>query len=84
MGGAGVEVAGRLVGQDNFGAVHDGAGDGDALLLAAGKLGGEEVFAVFKMKTVESFGGFFQTTGLFESGVEEGEGNVFEDGEVAD
>ena len=34
----GVEVAGRLVGQDQLGTRHHGAGDGDALLLAAGQL----------------------------------------------
>ena len=34
--GARVEIAGRLVGQHQFGPVDQGAGDGDALLLAAG------------------------------------------------
>ena len=33
-----VQVAGRLVGQDDAGAVGEGAGDGDALALAAGEL----------------------------------------------
>ena len=33
-----VEVAGRLVGDDRAGVVDKGAGDGDALLLAAGEL----------------------------------------------
>ena len=33
-----VEVAGRLVGQDELGVVHQAAGDGHALLLAAGEL----------------------------------------------
>ena len=33
-----VEVARRLVGQDEFGVVHQAAGDGHALLLAAGEL----------------------------------------------
>ena len=31
----GVEVAGRLVGEDQLGLADQGAGDGDALLLAA-------------------------------------------------
>src|SRR5579863_2356615 len=35
----GVEIAGRLVGEENFGFVDDGAGDGNALLLAAGEFG---------------------------------------------
>ena len=34
-----VEVAGRLVGEDERGVGDEGAGDGDALLLAAGELG---------------------------------------------
>ena len=37
--GARVEVAGRLVGEEEGGVVDEGAGDGDALLLAAGELG---------------------------------------------
>src|SRR6476646_5189917 len=38
--GLGVEVAGRLVGEDDGRFADQGAGDGDALLLAAGELGG--------------------------------------------
>ena len=40
VGVFGVEVAGGLVGEDDGGAVDEGAGDGDALLLAAGELVG--------------------------------------------
>ncbi len=39
LGGLGVEIAGRLVGEQDQRGVGDGAGDGDALLLAAGQLG---------------------------------------------
>ena len=42
-GGVGVEVAGGLVGQDDLGGVEQGAGDDDALLLAAGELVGHLV-----------------------------------------
>ena len=35
-----VEIAGRLVGDDDRGAMHQGAGDGDALLFATGELRG--------------------------------------------
>ena len=35
--GAGVEVAGRLVGEDDLGTAGEGPGDGDALLLPAGQ-----------------------------------------------
>ena len=38
--GDAVEVAGRLVGQKEGGLIDQGAGDGDALALAAGEFGG--------------------------------------------
>ena len=38
VGGRLVEIAGGLVGEDQSGPVGERAGDGDALLLAAGKL----------------------------------------------
>ena len=44
--GGGVEVAGGLIGEDNFGVVDDGAGDTDALFLAAGEVVGFEGEAV--------------------------------------
>ena len=40
IAGVGVEVAGGLVGEDDGGLVDEGAGDGDALALAAGELVG--------------------------------------------
>ncbi len=39
-----VEVGGGFVGDQDRGPVHDGTGDGQALLLAAGQLDGIEVF----------------------------------------
>src|SRR5687767_7945329 len=47
VAGFGIEVAGGFVGEKNFGAIDEGARDGDALLFAAGKLGGivREAFA---------------------------------------
>ena len=38
VGGLAVQVAGGLVGDDDLGLVEEGAGDGDALLFAAGEL----------------------------------------------
>ena len=46
VGGFAVQVAGRFVGEDKGGAVHQGAGDGDALLLAARELRRAEGLAV--------------------------------------
>jgi len=37
--GADIEGAGRLIAKEDFRALGDGSGDGDALLLAAGELG---------------------------------------------
>src|ERR1700677_2467483 len=43
VGVFGVEIAGGLVGEDYGGAIDEGAGDGYALLLAAGELVGAVV-----------------------------------------
>ena len=51
----GVEVARRLVGEEDFRLVDDRAGDGDALLLATGKLGGKVVGAIAETDTLERF-----------------------------
>ena len=40
MFGDGIEIAGGLVGEEHGGVAHQGAGDGHALLLAAGQFGG--------------------------------------------
>ena len=44
-GGCFIEVAGGLVAEQQFGLADEGAGDGDALLFAAGELGGEVIDA---------------------------------------
>ncbi len=36
LAGARIKIAGRLVGENEIGMIDKGAGDGDALLLAAG------------------------------------------------
>ena len=46
LAGPGIEVAGGLVGQEQGRVVDQGAGDGHALLLAAGELRGVVVQAV--------------------------------------
>ena len=48
-----VEIAGRLVGEQHVGVGDDRAGDGDALLLAAGKLGRRMVPPVLEADLVE-------------------------------
>ena len=49
-----VERAGRLVAQQHVGPLGDGAGDGDALLLAAGQLRREVVEAVGRARRASS------------------------------
>ena len=53
----GVEVAGGLVGEDDLGIVGEGAGNGDALLFAAGKLAGQVMGAIAQAYAVERAAG---------------------------
>src|SRR5690606_12467901 len=55
--GGGVEVAGRLVGQEQRRAGYQGAGDGDPLPLAAGQLVGSVAGAVREADPLERLGG---------------------------
>ena len=82
--GARVEIAGWLVGEDNLGLVDESAGDSGALLLAARELVGVIIFFFFETEAVEGFGGANETTGFVVAGIDEGEGDVFNDGEVGD
>jgi hypothetical protein len=84
FGALGVEVAGRFVGEDEVGVGDDGAGDGDALFLAAGELAGEVVHAVFEANEFEGGGGVFFALLAGEGGELEGEFDVFEGGENGD
>ena len=51
VGPFGVQAGGGFIGQDHAGVVDQGAGDGDPLLLAAGKLAWQVVQAVFQAQT---------------------------------
>jgi acyl-CoA thioesterase-1 len=53
--GGRVEIAGGLVGKKNFGTIDEGAGDGDALLLAAGELRGAMTETMCQADTLEGF-----------------------------
>ena len=53
LGGGRVEIAGRLVGKEEPRPIGDGAGDGHALLLAAGKLRGAVIAALGNAERVE-------------------------------
>ncbi len=60
--GGGVEIAGGLVGEKNFGAIDEGAGDGDALLFTAGKFRGAMAET---MREADAFEGFADAGGTF-------------------
>ena len=64
VGVLGIEVAGGLVGQHDSRARDQGAGDGDALLLAAGELVGAMVEAAFDLQQASEFVEKFLVEGL--------------------
>ncbi len=79
----GIEVAGGLVGHEDGGAEHEGAGEGDALLFAAGELDGVMITAVGEADVVEE--GFGAGGGISgEAGEFGGEEDVFFGGEGGD
>ena len=80
----GVEVAGGLVAEQQIGVGDDGAGDGDALLLAAGELAGEVVEAVAEADELERGGGVFDALALLEVGELQRQFDVFEGGQHRD
>ena len=53
--GLGVQSAGGLVGQNQFGPGHDGPGNGHALLLTAGKLRGQVLGPLIEIYLFQSF-----------------------------
>src|SRR5699024_3607658 len=80
----GIEVAGGFVGEEEVGVGDDGAGDGDALFLAAGELAGEVVEAVAQAHEVEGGRGVFAAAGAGEAGEFEGQFDVLQGGQHGD
>src|SRR5271166_370781 len=77
----GVEVSRGLVGEYDLGIVDQGARDADALLFAAGKLGGNVVSALFQSHALQGFERFL----LVRHAVEVlGQHYVFEGREIGD
>lgn len=83
VAGAAVEFAGGFVGEEEFGLFDQGAGDGDALLLAAGEGAGAVVEAVAEADLFEQVDGAGAVFGGDAEG-EEGDQDVFDGGEVSD
>lgn len=82
FGGGGVKVAGRLVREDHGGLIEEGAGDGGALLLATGHLGGVIVHHFFEPDEGHEFAGAGEDLGA-DGGVTDAVGHedVFESSE---
>src|SRR5216684_6010215 len=80
----GVQVAGGLVGEDELGILDDRARDAHELLLAAGKLVGEEIFLAHDIEAVQGVAD--QADALFVRNVFVGERDfeVLKDGEIVD
>ena len=84
LGGGGVEVAGGFVGEDEVGVGDDGAGDGDALFLAAGELAGKWSRRSPRPTSLRAVAALFAALAAGEAGELEGEFDVFEGGEDGD
>lgn len=82
--GFGVEVASGFVGEDDERAVGESAGDGNALLLAAGELVGSVIEAVVESDLGGKFCGDFPHFFIGGPAVIHGDGDVFSDGELLD
>ncbi len=79
-----VEGGGGFVGEEEAGLVGEGAGDGDALLLAAVEGVGEVAGAVADAEVIEEFGGAAAGWAWGDVVDFEGDGDVFEGGEEGD
>ena len=80
----GVEVARRLVGEDDLGLVHEGPGDGDALLLAAGELARLVIGPLSQTDQGEGFEPRLLGVLASDAGVVAGQEDVLEGGEGRD
>ena len=70
--GLGVKRARRFVGKDDFGVVHQGTCDGDALHLAAGKLVGLLVHVFAQANALKRLDGAAASLGTLDAGKREG------------
>jgi len=84
VGGAAVKVAGGFIGEDETRIGDERASDGNALLLAAAELPGHVIFAFLEVEMVEDVAGHAQAAVFVKTGVNEGEGDVFDDGKGGD
>ena len=81
VAGRRVEIAGRLVGEEERGAIAQGAGDGDALLFAAGEFRGPVMQPRAEADAIEQIGGVGRVALAREPG---GELDIFQRGEFGE
>src|SRR5579862_8403081 len=79
---AGVQAAGRLVGENEFRLANHSAGDGDELLLSAGKLIRVERFLADDLEAVENVGHHPFALGFLDVAVGKRQIEIFRDGEI--
>src|SRR5438067_2130237 len=82
FGGGAIEVSGGLIGEKDRGLGDERAGDGDALLLAAGKLVGAVLDSIAEADGLEGLLCVATAVPPAGAGVDEGELDVFEGGEA--
>ncbi len=78
VGGTGIEIAGRLVGQDDFWVGNERASDGGALLLPARELGRHVIFFIAEMETLKYFVGSFFTASAAVTSINKGHRDIVE------
>jgi hypothetical protein len=80
----GVQIAGGLIGKNEFGILDDGTGDTDQLLLPARKLIGKQIFLGDDVEAIEGVANQAGTLFLRDIFVGEGNFEIFVDGEIVD
>ena len=76
--GVGVEIAGRLVGEDQRGLCHEGPCDPDPLLLAARELGGLMAQSIAQAQALEGLLGLLEALAAADALVHQRRGHVLQ------
>src|SRR5712671_7549146 len=84
LAGGGVEIAGGLIGEEDGGLIYESAGEGAALLLAAGEFAGAMVMAGAEADAVEGLRDAMAALGAVDFGEAEREFDVFREGHAGE
>jgi hypothetical protein len=80
-GGLGVEVPGRLIGEDEGGVIDQRPGNSDALALTTGELVGLMMAAIGEIHLFQYVHGSFDALFCGYAGIDEGKGDILDGGE---